>query len=43
MATKVQPTLSLHILNFAPDDYAGDWTHLFAFARACDAAGGSTG
>ncbi len=39
MVSKFQPQLSLHLLNFAPDDYAGDWTHLLAFARACDAAG----
>ncbi len=39
MTSKFKPQLSLHLLNFAPDDYAGDWTHLLAFARACDVAG----
>ena len=39
MTSKFQPQLSLHLLNFAPDDYAGGWSHLLAFARACDAAG----
>ncbi len=39
MASKFQPQLSLHLINVAPEDHAGGWSHLLALARACDAAG----
>ena len=39
MATKVRPTLSLHLINFAAEGHTGGWEHLFALARAADAAG----
>ncbi|MDB5393985.1 MAG: hypothetical protein JWM91_1491 [Rhodospirillales bacterium] len=38
MSPKFQPELSLHLLNFAPED-PGGWSHLLGFARAADAAG----
>lgn len=39
MSSKVQPQLSLHLLNFAPEGHTAGWGHLLALARACDAAG----
>ena len=39
MPSKFQPQLSLHLLNFAPEGHTAGWSHLLAFARACDAAG----
>lgn len=39
MPYKFQPQLSLHLINLAPEDHAGGWSHLLALARACDAAG----
>jgi len=39
MTTQVRPTLSLHLINFAGEDHTAGWEHLFALARAADAAG----
>jgi len=39
MTRPLRPTLSLHLLNFAPEGHDGDWDHLFRLARAADAAG----
>jgi probable F420-dependent oxidoreductase len=39
MSSQVQPQLSLHLLNFAPEGHTAGWGHLLALARACDAAG----
>jgi probable F420-dependent oxidoreductase len=37
--TKFEPQLSMHLMNFAPQDPGNGWAHMFAFARAADAAG----
>jgi probable F420-dependent oxidoreductase len=39
MTTKIQPQLSMHLLNFAPQDPGNGWAHMLDFARAADAAG----
>jgi probable F420-dependent oxidoreductase len=39
MASKFRPQLSLHILNFAPENHTAGWGHLLGLARACDVAG----
>jgi probable F420-dependent oxidoreductase len=39
MTTKFQPQLSMHLLNFTPQDPGNGWAHMLDFARAADAAG----
>ena len=39
MPTQFQPELSMHLLNFMPQDPGNGWSHMLDFARAADVAG----
>ena len=36
MPTQFQPELSMHLLNFMPQDPGNGWSHMLDFARAAE-------